>query len=1041
MADSAPMLRINLLGDLRISIDGALVTDLATRKAEALLLYLACNPRTHRRELLSDLLWDDLSPERAAGNLRLTLNQLRPRFAPFLDITRYSVAIHNGVYWLDLNALQEGLAGDADAAACALELYRGDFLQGFYLRDARGFSEWQQAQAGHWRRVAIDGMHRLAEHHAARGSYSQGLSWARRLLAIDPLDEATHRQVMLLLARNDQRHEAVRQYQLCAETLRTELGIEPEEATTALYQRILATQGQRRHAPLPRPGRLIGRAVEAARVYDWLAGAGSRLLTIIGAGGSGKTQLALNVGWRVAGEPGWPFADGVYYLALAAHELGVRVDEHGLLMVIAQALGLTFSGHTPLAEQVGRYLATRELLLIVDNGELLVRDARLLLGNLLHQAPDLRMLVPSRERLRLREEQVLELDGLSYPRLSTRSTVDEWEGTASIQLAEYPAVQLLLRNADSGRDVDVLETFAAADRRAISQICRMVHGLPLAIELAAPWLTLRSPRELAQDLAATIDILQSDAPELPERHRSIRAVFEASWRLLPESETRALARLSVFPASFTAEAAAAIGGAELLTLAALRDKSLVQTLKVEPETRYMLHPLLQRFALEKLQAEPQLETTTRASHAHYYAAFAQAREGLLNGARGVEAMSDLEREIDNLRAGWRWTTAHQDIPTLGRYSIPLHDFCALRGWEIDGRELFAPATVAVREWANRPDRDEAAIPAAVRVLSCYAELQQILGDSSAAEGAFHACRIMLNAIAAEDSPELLFVYKQLGVLAHGRGSYSEALQYLRLTLAIAEDVDDRPRVADTLLSIGAVAITLGEWADAERALRRGLAIYDDLQYGWGRSHALRFIGALALARNDLALAERALGESLAIARQIGNRIGEALALDQIGLLHLAENQHAQSAAALIKALELFRELGVELGIGRALGHLGCLALKQGQIAEAYHRLVQAMAIAERVQAPPLLIECAAAALQLLLADGRATAATLGPFVATLAQHPACTAETRRQLATLAAPYSIGGTDQHTSAPLPLREIHTVISTLMSDPLYVNVVNG
>ncbi|NTW01658.1 MAG: hypothetical protein HGA19_10140, partial [Oscillochloris sp.] len=1010
MADSTPVLRIHLLGELRISINGVSVTDVATRKAEALLLYLACNPRTHRRELLSELLWDDLSPERAGGNLRLVLNQLRPHFAPFLDITRNSVAIRDGVYWLDLNALQHGLAGDADAVASALELYQGDFLQGFHLRDARGFSEWQQTQAEHWRRVALDGMRRLAEHHAIRGSYNKGLNWARRLLAIDPLDEAAHRQVMVLLARSDQRHEAARQYQICTEALQAELGIAPEEATTALYQRILATQGQRWHTQLPRPGRLIGRAAETTRLYEWLAGAGSRLLTITGAGGSGKTQLALTVGWRVASELAWPFADGVYYLALVAPELEMHIDVYGVLMGIVQAFGLTLSGRIPLAEQVERYLALRELLLIIDNGELLAHDARLLLGNLLHEAPALRVLVPSRERLQLREEQVLAINGLSYPRLSARATADEPDCTASMQLAGYPAVQLLLRNADLGHDVAMLDAFAAADRRAISQICQMVHGLPLAIELAAPWLNLRSPRELAQDLAATIDILRSDAPDLPERHRSIRAVFEGSWRLLPVPEALALARLGVFPASFTAKAAATIAGAGLPTLAALHDKSLVQTLKVQPETRYMLHPLLQRFALEKLQTQPQVEMATRTSHAHYYAAFAQAREGLLNGALGMEAMSDLEREIDNLRAGWRWATAHQDIPTLGRYSIPLHDFCAVRGWEIDGRELFAPATMAVREWAERPDRDEGATPDAVRVLSCYAELQQILGDSSAAERAFHDCRIMLNAIAAEDSPELLFVYKQLGLLAYGRGSYAEAMQYLRLTLAIAEDVADRPRVADTLLSLGAVALALGEWASAEQTLRRGLAIYDDLQYDWGRGHTLRFLGALAMAQDDLALAERLLADSLAIAQQIGNRIGEALVLDQIGLLRLAQGQFAQSGLTLGQALELFRALGVELGIGRALGHLGCLALKQGQTAEAYQQLVQAMVIAERIHAPPLLIECAATALQLLLADSRAVVATLGPLVDMLAQHPACTAETHRQLAMLAAPCSKGGTN-------------------------------
>ncbi len=1016
-------LRISLLGEIAISIDGAPITNVATRKAEGLLVYLTCNPQPHRREVLSELLWDDLSPERALGNLRLVLNQLRAHFAGFLAISRYTVAIRaNANYWLDVDAFARGLTSDPAGADAALALYRGDFLQGFHLRDARGFSEWQHNQAEHWRRVATEGMHGLVEYHTAWSKYAQGLAWARHLLALDPLDEAAHRHMILLLARSGRRHAALRQYQSAAERLQTELGIDPEPATTALYQRILAGPAQRPHNLPPHVGPQIGRAAEMARVYTWLAAAKTRLLTITGSGGSGKTHLALSAGRRAASELIGPCNDGVFYLALVGYGTALRVSDDDLLIALAQVLGVQLVPREPPAEQVGRYLQERELLLIVDNGELLTPRARLALSTLLSQAPALRLLVPSRERLKLREEHVLELDGLSYPEQPAPTAVAMTSAPAP-QLARYAAVQLLLHHTGQEDGAAAIASYSVANQHALGQICQLVHGLPLAIELAAPWLALCSPQELLRSIAATIDVLQVDAPDLPERHRSIRAVFEYSWRLLSPAETQALAGLGVFPAGFTAGAAEAIVGAGLATLGALRDKSLVQALKLEPETRYALHPLLQRFALEKLQTNPEVAAAVCTRHAHYFAAFAHERKPLLYGPDSVAAMNDIEREFANLRAGWHWAATGHDLATLGAYSIPLHDFCALRGWKLESTHLFEAGAAAARAWAAGADPDEATALAAVRILACHAELQQIMGDIAAAEQAYHDCRILLNAIAAEDAPELLFVYKQIGLLAYGRGVYPEAMQCLRLTLAIAEEGAEVVRVADTLLSIGAVALAQGEWATAEQALRRGLAIYDDLHYAWGRGHTLRFLGTLALIADDRAAADTYLHASLETARQIDNRIGVALALDQIGLLHLAEQQFDASAAALREALALFQTLGVELGIGRALVHLGRLALAQAQPDLARQQLGQALLIAERLPSPPLLIECAAVTLQLGLNNTADLVLTPATLAATLVRHPACTAETRRYLAALA------GTLQSGAHHLPVPDLQELVPTL------------
>jgi predicted ATPase len=748
-----------------------------------------------------------------------------------------------------------------------------------------------------------------------------------------------------------------------------------------------------------------------AQIVEWMAVTPTRLLTISGPGGSGKTHLAINAAHKAVNELIGPYHDGIFYLALVGHGPERLVSAEDLLIALAQTLQLELAPREAPATQLGRYLHERELLLIIDNGELLTAEARTTLSTLLAAAPALRLIIPSRERLKLREEYLLELDGLPYPDAASLA------GATPPDPGAYAAGQLLLQRAGH-------TAATVANQRALGEICRLVHGLPLALELAAPWLTLRSPQELYEAIAATIDVLQSDAPDLPERQRSIRAVFEYSWRLLTEAEAEALAGLSVFPADFNAAAAEQIVGAGLAALGALRDKSLLQVRPGATETRYALHPLLQRFALDKLQADGSTFAALCKRHAGYFAAIAEAQKPLLYGAESAAAIAAIEREFANIRSGWTWATQQRDIAMLGAYSIPLHDFMALRGWNVESLHLFGAGAAAVRAWTTTNSSDAATTPAAVRVLSCYAELQQIMGDPAQAERAYHDCRVLLNAIAAEDTPELLFVYKQIGLLAYGRGAYSEALQYLRLTLAIAEEGADKVRVADTLLSIGAVLIAQGAWPAAEQTLRRALALYDDLHYAWGRGHALRFLGTLALHTENYATAAEQLQAALAASRAIDNRIGVALSLDQLGLLYLAEERFEASAAAFHEALELFQSSGVDLGSGRALIHLARLAAAQGQVEQARQRLGQALLIAERLPSPPLLLECAAAILALHRQEHTSLPPELIALAAALSRHPAAAADTQRQLAALA-----GGATS--TEPMPtLDDLAPLLQTLL-----------
>jgi DNA-binding SARP family transcriptional activator/predicted ATPase len=1026
-----PALQIRLFGGVIISVDGGHITDLATRKAEALLIYLVCHPHPHPRETLAELLWDDLSAERAAGNLRLILNQLRKRFARFLDITRYTIAIRHDVErWVDVDEFARLLATepqDIATLAHALELYRGDFLQGFHLRDARGFSEWQAAQVDRWRQRALAAMRALAERYTAHSNYAEGLAWVTRMLAIDPLDEAAHRQKMLLFARSGQRQAAVRQYQACKRTLQEELGLDPEPATEALCRRIRAMPAERPHTLPPCHGQLIGRSAELARVYEWFAMATSRLLTIVGPGGSGKTQLALTVGWRVVKEHVGPCSDGVFYISLLAGDWDTdRVEDDALLVALAEALHMPVASKRTLMDQLVAHLRDNEILVILDNGELLGASARLALGTLVQHAPGLRALVASRERLKIREEYVLNVAGLSHPASAPPGATQR---PGQVELRQYASVQLFLERAQRVRGTSDLGDYPLEDQAAIGQICLLVNGLPLAIELATPWLRVRSPREIASEIARGIDFFATDMQDVPERHRSMRAVFEYSWRLIANQERVALAHLSVFPGSFSAEAAQATAAVTLASLTALHDKSLVQSIPTDAETRYALHPLLRQLAQEKLRADPAAEAQVHAQHAHYFAALAAGCEERLHSAEGAETLHALEREIDNLRACWRWAVGAGDIAMLGQCSVTVHDFCAIRSWELEGRQLFQAAAAVVREWSARAAPDDERVPAAVRVLSCYAELQHILGEQEAAEDALQHSRMLLAGQAIEDSPEIMFIYKQLGLIAYGRGAYADSMRYLRFASRIAEDCGEQVKQADILLSIGGVACAQGDWPAAQEALRHCLALYQALDYQWGIGHALRFLGTLALARGEMPSARHYYQESLATAQKIGNRIGEALVLDQLGLLHLAEAQLDQGIDTLRRALAIFQEIGVESGAGRTLAHLGRAAMARPDYDAARQYFLQAIQTARRVQASPLLIESAAGVLQLWQHTHAADPA-VERMLLSLWRHPACTAETRQYIAALLPERhtaQVGGAGE-TSEPLPLERVQELVTT-------------
>ena len=356
----------------------------------------------------------------------------------------------------------------------------------------------------------------------------------------------------------------------------------PLEVSTSEARRQLGHGKQRDISFLPVHGTpFVGREAELPEVTQLLAQHECRLLTMTGVGGVGKTRLAQEV---VRGLLGLElFNDGVFFVPLEALTSAGSISN-----ALADALGLVLSGQVDAGIQVVRFLSEKRTLLVLDNFEHLLEGTPLLV-DLMRNCPHLKLLVTSRERLNLESEWVFGVEGLAVPKAG---------GTTLERAGYYSAVQLFVQRAKRAQQRFSLTPEALP---AVTRICQLVEGLPLAIEMAASWLRILFPQGIVEQLEKGLDVLEASNRDLPERHSSIRAVFDHSWDLLSEVERGVLRCLSVFHGGFSLEAASEVAEVTLPILASLGSKSF---LTLTPAGRYEQHPLVLEYARERLAEQP-----------------------------------------------------------------------------------------------------------------------------------------------------------------------------------------------------------------------------------------------------------------------------------------------------------------------------------------------------------------------------------------------------------------------------------------------------
>jgi predicted ATPase/DNA-binding SARP family transcriptional activator/pimeloyl-ACP methyl ester carboxylesterase/tRNA A-37 threonylcarbamoyl transferase component Bud32 len=612
-------------------------------------------------------------------------------------------------------------------------------------------------------------------------------------------------------------------------------------ALLELLDRHLVDQPQRaepaqRHNLPAQPTAFVGRQQEVAGIRQLVEREPAcRLLTLIGPGGSGKTRLALQAASLIAAQPESPFTDGVWFVPLAPLS-----DPQAIVTAIAGALGLALHDDRELPQrQLLEALQARRVLLLLDNFEhLLNLESIALVGEILAAAPHVKLLTTSRARLNLSGEQVLTVGGLEVPSQESRLSPAETAG--------YSAIQLFLQHARRARPA-----FELADDNvaAVIRICRLAQGMPLAIELAAAWLKLLSPDEIAAEIAQSLDILESEWHSVPERQRSLRAVFNSSWQLLSQAERAALQGLAIFQGGFTRAAAEAISGITLKGILALADKSWLQR---GDDGRFQIHELLRQYAAEKLHADPEAWRQAQERHSAYYVAFLQEQRALMWGPRQADAFDAVGLEFENIRFTWDWLVEQQQLATVVDQMLPpLFRYCELMVRSLDLLTLLAVARLEL-EANPQLDEDGRLLTIVLIAQAAFSRYGYPLRFETFGNLLMARQETLLQAWSRAAVPELFDALGYWGALLaylYGRVvNREEGMARLGQVVAQRRQENARWEVAFALALLGLLRLrvfrTAAERAETEAYLAEALAIFEELGDERESAYTLRHLGQL-----------------------------------------------------------------------------------------------------------------------------------------------------------------------------------------------------
>lgn len=704
----------------------------------------------------------------------------------------------------------------------------------------------------------------------------------------------------------------------------------------------------------------VGREAELEVLLSLLSRPKTRLVTVLGPGGMGKTRLALETAKQQTSN----FKDGVYFVPLQAVAESARI-----VNAIAEHTGYQFQNDgREMQQQVLDYLDNKEMLLLIDNWEHLLAGASII-STILQTAPEVKVLATSREKLNLSSETVYSLRGMRFPTFPSPEDA-----------LEYDAVQLLVHTAkrvktDWKLGVDNLDD--------VARVCQLTSGMPLGIVLATKWLDALSLEQIAIEIEKNIDFLETEMRDLPSRQRSIRAIFEQVWRELSHSEQQAFVKLSVFCAGFTFDAAQVVAGADTRMVQVLVNKALISR---SHANRYSTHELLRQYAQEKLE-EDGIYEVTRQTHMAYYADKLQKLAAQVQDHRQLAALAEIEVDFENIRAAWFWAIQHQ-VEALSQMGLAINLFANSRGHLQEAVDLH---DAAVRGISAQSDKDNRVLLARLLTFQAFALILTNQHDQTEAllrqslkiarelndpkwiasclwgigwtlreqgrqtEAQFLLDQSLRLSRKLDDQWQVTWALMTASLCAIDLGQMQQAQDHLLESLQIARKVKDKFGVASALFRLANFAFMNGDWLEAEQLNNESLVLARELDStGW---IALRLAsgGDYALARGDFALAELYAKECQALARQTAAPLLELSTLllfsrlaDAVGDYELA---HDRVQNALVQA-ESGRN---QLLINVTRGQLAWVLCNQRQYDDAVSHLRFHLELAMQQHAIPLII--------------------------------------------------------------------------------------
>lgn len=660
---------------------------------------------------------------------------------------------------------------------------------------------------------------------------------------------------------------------------------------------------------------LIGREGERNVLLRLLGEERHRLVTLVGAGGMGKTRLALEAARALAPY----FAQGVAFVPLTPLQRAAQLST-----AVAETLAIGLKGSDDGTAQLLNWLGPRQLLLVLDNIEhLLDSDAMQTVAwvkGLLQGAPQVQLLITSRERLRMRDERIFELDNLTLPGPTVPPTAAE-------------AVLLFLERAQQVSPDFVLN---AQNEAAIVRICRLVNGMPLGIELAAAWVRVLSCDEIVDEMTRSLDFLVRTDRDANPRHHSMRAVFDSSWRLLPPPEQQVAARLAVLRGHFSRAAAQAVAGATLPQLAALIDKSLLRTVSQSsvPSSsgvRYEMHELLRQYLFEQLEKLGE-SAAVQQRHAAYFTELADAIDPYLHTHGTPNWRRQMQVEQNNFYAALQWTVAEGRDPALGvRLASLLGRYWEASSTRKEGRRWLQQA---LAQW---PTADALRARALVKL----AELHHLLEEQPEAEQHMREGLAIWQRL--QEMPNIAYTLFQLGKIMASRNEYPQAISLLQESLALYRQIGDQWGIASLLNQLAATGTHLGDYAQAEAYLAEAAPLMQTMHQRPTIGVASNLLGRALLGQGET---ERALAQferALQIFQEEDAQTGVAWSYINLALTYLGREEWAQARHYFLACFDLYRKLESKGGMMAALEGLAALAAQAGRAAHA----VQLLAIAAR----------------------------------------------------------------------------------------------